>query len=126
MIYWATMLLAFGVPAVSGKAEEVVTPEFFNRIEVVLALHQQAQVGLHNVAVGDAAHTYREFAVNASADAQAFHVLPHQRQSSIGGEVVGQFFLLPRRPSWSTQAPSRDQSKLVVLIVSVFVALGIS
>ena len=37
-------------------------------------------------------HTYGEFAVNASADAHAFHVLPHQRQSSIGGEVVGQFF----------------------------------
>ncbi len=37
-------------------------------------------------------HTYGEFAVNASADAQAFHVLPHQRQTRIGGEVVGQFF----------------------------------
>ena len=35
------------------------------------------------------------------------------------------FPLLPRRPSWSTQAPSRDQSKLVVLIVSVFVALAL-
>jgi len=35
------------------------------------------------------------------------------------------FPLLPRLPSWSTQAPSRNQSKLVVLIVSTFVALAL-
>ena len=72
--------------------EEVVTPEFFDRIEVVFALHQQAQVGLQDVAVGDAANAYREFAVNPAADPQAFDVLPNQRQPCIGGEVVGQFF----------------------------------
>ena len=72
--------------------EEVVTPECFNRIEVVLALHQQAQVGLQNIAVGDATDAHREFAVNAMAQPQAFDVWPNQCQARIGGEVVGQFF----------------------------------
>jgi len=47
--------------------KEVVTPKFFNRIEVVLALHQQTQVGLQNIAVGDAADTDREIAVKVEA-----------------------------------------------------------
>jgi hypothetical protein len=55
-------------------------------------LHQQAQVGLQNVAVGDATDTYREFTVNASPDIQSLHILPHQRQAGIGGEVVRQLF----------------------------------
>ena len=72
--------------------KEVVTPKFFNRIEVVLALHQQTQVGLQNIAVGDAADTDRKFAVKGRINFQAFEVLPRQRQSGVGGEVVGQFF----------------------------------
>ena len=45
-----------------------------------------------DVAVGDATDAHREFAVNAAADAQAFDVLTNQRQTGIGGKVVGQFF----------------------------------
>ena len=72
--------------------KEVITPKFLNGIEVVLALHQQAQVGLQNVAVGDTTDTYRELAVNAITDSQALHVLTHQRQSGVGSKVVGEFF----------------------------------
>jgi hypothetical protein len=74
---------------VQRAGEEVIAPKLFNRIEVVFPLHQQAQVGLQDVAVGD---VYREFAVNAGTDSQAFHALPDQRQSGIGGEVVWQLF----------------------------------
>ena len=77
---------------IQRTGEELVTPKCFDRIEVIFALRQQAQVGLQNIAVGDAAHAGREFAVNALADFQALGVLPHQGQSGIGGEVVGQFF----------------------------------
>ena len=72
--------------------EELITSKFFNGIEVVLTLHQQAQVGLQNVAIGDTTDTYREFAVNAIADTQAVHILTNQCQSGIEGEVVGQRF----------------------------------
>ena len=64
----------------------------FNGIEVVLALHQQAQVGLQNVAVGDATDRYGKFAVNQSVDAKALGILPNQRQTGVGGEIVGEFF----------------------------------
>ena len=50
-----------------------------NDIEVVLALHQQTQPGLQNVAVGDATDSYGEFAVNPSVDAKALGILPNRR-----------------------------------------------
>ena len=34
-------------------AKEGIAPKLLDRIEVVLALHQQTKVGFHNVAVGD-------------------------------------------------------------------------
>ena len=77
---------------VERAGEEVVTPKFLDCIEVALALHQQVQEGLQNIAVRNATATHREFALNASADSQTFHILPHQRQSGIGGEVVGPLF----------------------------------
>ncbi len=41
--------------------------------------------------VGDTADKYREFVVNASTDFKTFQILPDQRESGIGGEVMGQF-----------------------------------
>jgi ATP-dependent Clp protease ATP-binding subunit ClpA len=64
----------------NARVKKSSPPEFLNRIEVILALHQQAKVRLQNVAVGDATNTYRELAVNASADFQAAYILLHQRQ----------------------------------------------
>jgi hypothetical protein len=58
----------------SQTQEGVITTKFFNHIEVVLALHQQAQTGLQNVAVGDTTDTYREFVVNASTDSKTFKI----------------------------------------------------
>ncbi len=48
--------------------------------------------GLQNVAVGDAPGSYGEFAVNQSVDAKALGILPNQRQTGVGGEIVGEFF----------------------------------
>lgn len=42
---------------IQRTGKEAVTPELFDRIEVVLALHQHAQVGLQDSAVGGAADT---------------------------------------------------------------------
>ena len=77
---------------VQAAGKEGIAPELLNGIEVVLALHQQAQVGLQNVAVGDATDRYGKFAVNQSVDAKALGILPNQRQTGVGGEVVGEFF----------------------------------
>ena len=55
------------------------TTSLFNGAEVVFAFHQQAQVGLQNVAVGDATDSYRKFAVNPSVDAKALGILPNRR-----------------------------------------------
>lgn len=77
---------------IKRAGKEVVTSKLLNCIEVVFALLKQAQVGLKNVAVGDAADTYRELKINDITDFQAFYILPHERQSAIGGEVAGQFF----------------------------------
>jgi len=68
------------------------TTSIVNGIEVVHALDQQAQVGIQNVAVGDATDSYGRFAVNYSADAKALGVLPSQRQIGVGREVVGEIF----------------------------------
>ena len=43
------------------------------------ALHQQALVGLQDVAVGDATDRYGKFAVNHSVDAKELGRLPNQR-----------------------------------------------
>ena len=72
--------------------EEGVTAKGFNGVEVVLALYQQAQVALEDVAVGDAANADGKPPINPVADAKAFDVLPSQGQTSIRAEVVGQFF----------------------------------
>ena len=77
---------------VHGAGKGGIAPEIFNGIEVVLALHQQAQVGLQNVAVGDATDSYGKFAFNQSVDAKALARLVKQRQTGVGGEVVGEFF----------------------------------
>jgi len=77
---------------VQAAGKEGIAPELLNGIEVVLALHQQAQVGLQNVAVGDATDSYGKFAVNQSVDAKALGILPNQRQTGVGGEIVGEFF----------------------------------
>ena len=41
-------------------------------------MHQQAQVGLQNVAVGDATDSHRKFAVNQSVDAKALVIVLEQ------------------------------------------------
>ena len=74
----------------TGK--EGITPELVNSIAVVLAVHQQAEAGLQNFAVGDATDSYGKFAVNQSVDAKALGILPNQRQTGVGGEVVGECF----------------------------------
>ena len=71
---------------------EVVSTKRFNGVKVVLALHQKPQVALEDVAVGNATRTNGELAVNTLADAKAFHILPGQRQTGIGGQIVGQLF----------------------------------
>ena len=81
-----------GCVDVQGAGKEGIAPELLNGIEAVLALHQQAQVGLQNVAVGDAADSYGRFPVNQSADAHTLGILPNQRQTGIGGEILEEFF----------------------------------
>ena len=63
-----------------------------HRVLGVLALHQQAQVRLQNVAVGDTPDSYRKFAVNQNADANALGTLPNLRETGVGGEDIGEFF----------------------------------
>ena len=63
-----------------------------HRAPGVLALHQQAQIGLQNFVVGDATDSYRKFAVNQRVDIKALGILPNQRQTGVGSEVVGEFF----------------------------------
>ena len=79
---------------IQQTGEEAVTPKFFDSIEVVLALHQQAQVGLRIIADGDAANPDRKLTVNANTDSEGFEVLPSQGQSCIGGEVVGRLLII--------------------------------
>ena len=59
-----------------------------HRARGVLDLHQQAQIGLQNFVVGDATDSYRKFAVNQSVVAKALGILPNQRQTGVGGEIV--------------------------------------
>jgi len=55
------------------------------------AVAQRAQIF---GAVGDTTDTYREFVVNASTDSKTFQIFPGQRQSGIGGEVMGSFWII--------------------------------
>ncbi len=73
---------------IQGAGQEGIAPELLNGIEVVLASHQQAQVGLQNVAVGDATDSYWKFAVNQSVNAKALAILSNQRQTGVGGKIV--------------------------------------
>ena len=63
-----------------------------HRARGVLALHQQAHVGLQNVAIGDATDSNGKLAVNQSVDAKVLRTLPNQRQTGVEFEIVGEFF----------------------------------
>ena len=79
-----------GVPAhghISARQGTIV-----HRARGVLALHQQAHVGLQNVAIGDATDSNGKLAVNQSVDAKVLGTLPNQRQTGVESEIVGEFF----------------------------------
>jgi hypothetical protein len=42
--------------------------------------------------VGDTTDSYGKFTVNQSVDVKALDILPNQRQTGVGGGVVGDFF----------------------------------
>ena len=56
---------------VQGLGKEGIAPALLNGIEAVLALYQQAQVGLRNVVVEEATDSYWKFAGNHSPDVKA-------------------------------------------------------
>ena len=78
---------------VQGAGKKGIASALPNAIEVVLALHQQAQVELQNVVVGDATDSCGKFAVNHSIDAKALGILPNRFLSSVGGKVAGEFIV---------------------------------
>jgi hypothetical protein len=58
-------------------------------LEVALALAQQPQVASHDVAVGDA-RAHREGRVDEGVEVDALQILPDERQTGAGAEIVGQ------------------------------------
>ena len=76
----------------TGK--EGITPELVNSIAVVLAVHQQAEAGLQNSLLEMPPTATGNFPVTQSVDAKALAILVNQRQTGVGGEVVGEFLII--------------------------------
>ena len=71
--------------------EEGVATKALDGIEIILAKTQQAQVAFEDGTVGNT-RANRKSRINQGIDIDALEIFANQCQSSVGTEVIGQFF----------------------------------